>query len=67
MRPDTRPGVDLFMPIPNAALSRKFVNLCESRNASAARELLAEISRWVVDLDGNLVRDFQTTGFDGRV
>ena len=67
MRPETRPGVDLFARLPRARLSPKFVNLRDSRNASAGRELLAEIGRWVVDLDGNLVRDFQTTGFDGRV
>ena len=28
---------------------------------------MREISHWVVDLDGNLVRDFQTTGFDARI
>lgn len=67
MRPDTRVGIDLFSEIPKAKLNPKFVNLRDSRNASAARELMAEIGRWVVDLDGNFVRDFQTTGFDGRV
>ena len=65
--PDTRPGVDLFASVSGARLNRKFVNLRDGRNASAARELLTEIGRWLVDLDGNLVRDFQTTGFDGRV
>ncbi len=67
MRPDTRKGVDLFAPIRGAKLNPKFVNLKEVRNSSAARELLHEISPWIVDLDGNLVRDFQTTGFDARI
>ena len=66
MRPDTRPGVDLFTPIEGADLNPKFLNLRDGRNSSAARELLQEIGRWVVDMDGNLVRDFQTTGFDAR-
>jgi len=67
MRSDTRAGVDLFEVLSKAKLNPKFVNLRDSRNASAGRELLAEIGRWFVDLDGNFVRDFQTTGFDGRV
>jgi hypothetical protein len=66
MRPDTRPGVDLFTLIEGADLNPKFLNLRDGRNSSAARELLQEIGRWVVDMDGNLVRDFQTTGFDAR-
>jgi len=66
MRPDTRVGVDLFVPIAGAKLNAKFLHLRDSRNQSAARELLREIGPWAVDLDGNLVRDFQTTGFDAR-
>ena len=67
MRPDTRKGVDLFARLPRAKLNPKFVGLRDTRNSSAAREILREISHWAVDLDGNLVRDFQTTGFDARV
>ncbi len=67
MRVETRAGVDLFMALPTAKLNPKFVHLRDSRNASASRELLMEIGRWFVDLDGNFVRDFQTAGFDGRV
>jgi hypothetical protein len=67
MQPASPTGIDLFATIPGAKLSPKFLNLRDSRNASAARDLLTEIGRWVVDLDRNLVRDFQTTGFDGRI
>jgi hypothetical protein len=66
MRQDTRVGVDLFATVAKARLNPKFVNLRDGRNPSAAREYLREMSRWVVDLDGNLVKDFQTTGFDSR-
>lgn len=66
MRPDTRAGVNLFATFGGAKLNPKFINLRDRRNSSPARDLLGEIGRWVVDLDGNLVRDFQTTGFDAR-
>ncbi len=64
--PDLRPGVDLFAPVRGVKPSPKFKNLRDSRNRSAASEMLREIGRWLPDLDGNLVRDFQTTGFDAR-
>lgn len=67
MQPDTRPGVDLFEDIPGAKLNPKFLNLRDRPNPSAGRELLREVGRWFVDLDGNFVRDFQTTGFDSRI
>lgn len=66
MRKDTRKGVDLFAPIKGARLNPKFVNLRDRKIPSAAREYLREMARWIVDLDENLVRDFQTTGFDSR-
>ena len=67
MRSDTLEGVDLFAAISGAKLNPKFVALRDNRNSSAAHELMREMAPWVVDLDGNLVRDFQTTGFDGRI
>lgn len=68
MSPKARRGVDLFAPSEDTKnLNPKFINLRDSRNSSAARELLTEISHWFVDLDGNFVKDFQTTGFDARI
>jgi hypothetical protein len=67
MRSDARKGVDLFAAASGVKLNPKFIALRDTRNSSAARALLREIAPWVVDLDGNFVRDFQTTGFDARI
>ncbi|WBO22511.1 hypothetical protein [Sphingomonas abietis] len=73
MRPDfsefpTLPdGVDLFAPLADEAkLHPAFRVLREMPNQSGARAMVAEIARWVPDLDGNLVLDFQTTGYSAR-
>lgn len=59
--------MDLFAQLSGAKLNPRFVVLKDTRNSSAARDLLRELALWVVDLDGNFVRDFQTTGFDARI
>ena len=60
-------GVDLFRSIANEAkLHPAFRMLRDGPNQSAARAMLTEIARWVPDLDGNLVLDFQTTGYSAR-
>jgi hypothetical protein len=65
---DQPPGVDLFAPIAGVSkLHDAFVMLRDGFNQASAREILTEIIRWVPDLDGNLVRDFQTTGYSARV
>jgi hypothetical protein len=59
-------GVDLFaqhVADPNP----KFVNLRDAYQSSATREVMAEIARWYDDIDGNFVKDFQSTGFDARL
>ncbi len=66
--PKAKRGVDLFAPVKGAKnLDEKFVNLRDGINSSAAREFLTELARWFVDQDGNFAKDFQTTGFNGRV
>ncbi|MBL6612403.1 MAG: hypothetical protein ISS15_21115 [Alphaproteobacteria bacterium] len=68
MSPKAKRGVDLFSLIKGVKnLDEKFINLRDSVTSSAARELLTEISYWFVDRDGNFAKDFQTTGFDGRL
>lgn len=68
MQSKSRRGIDLFSPVKGVTkLNPKFVNLRDSANTSAAREIMSEIARWFVDQDGNFVKDFQTTGFDSRI
>lgn len=62
------PGIDLFAMIPGVEnLHPAFRYLRDGVNQRAAKELLRELSRWIPDLDGNLARDFQTTGYSARV
>ncbi|MDB5576424.1 MAG: hypothetical protein JWR80_1600 [Bradyrhizobium sp.] len=61
-------GVDLFAPI--ADIERQapeFRYLRDGFNQSAARDLLRALQPWIEDLDGNLVKDFQSTGYSARV
>ena len=68
MAEKTIPGVQLFELLEKVTnLNPMFENLRDSLNPSAARQMLEEIEPWIKDKDGNLVRDFQTTGFDGRI
>jgi len=68
MAEKTIPGVQLFEQLEKVTnLNPMFKNLRDSPNPSAARQMLEELESWVKDKDGNLVRDFQTTGFDGRI
>lgn len=60
-------GVDLFAPQPPAVtLHPAYLLLRDGATQSAARAMLTEVARWVPDLDGNLVKDFQTTGYSAR-
>jgi hypothetical protein len=61
-------GIDLFAPIAGIRrLHPAFVMLRDGFNQASARELLGEVMRWVPDLDGNFVRDFQTSGYSARI
>ncbi|WP_353204710.1 hypothetical protein [Sphingomonas sp.] len=66
---DAQPeGVDLFATLGNIGRHHDaYVMLRDGFNQGAARALLEEVSRWVPDLDGNLARDFQTSGYSARV
>lgn len=60
--------IDLFIPVaPASALHPNFKILAEGEHHSSARGLLRELVQTFVDVDGNFVRDFQTTGFNARL
>lgn len=60
--------LDLFTPVvPTEKLHPSFVKLCRSEAFAPARRLIAEIMPHYVDVDGNFVEQFQTTGFDARL
>ncbi|MBX3575088.1 MAG: hypothetical protein KF694_22305 [Mesorhizobium sp.] len=59
-------GIDLFAHVVEKP-NEKFVNLRNAPQPSATRGVMAEVARWYDDLDGNFVKDFQSTGFDARV
>ena len=61
-------GTDLFAGLANVERYHDaYVMLRDGFNQGAARALLEEISRWVPDLDGNLARDLQTSGYSARI
>jgi hypothetical protein len=60
--------IDLFTPVvPPTALHPNFKILAEGEHHSSAREILRELVQTFVDIDGNFVKDFQTTGFNARL
>ena len=48
-------------------LNPNFENIRSSKEYSSAREIIAEIMPHYKDVDGNFIKDFQTTGFDSRL
>lgn len=59
---------EIFIPtVSEEKLNPIFKVLAESEAYSSARELIKEIAYAFVDLDGNYVKDFQTTGISGRL
>jgi len=63
-----KPAIDLFTPVaPIASLNPHFKILSQGEHHSSARGILTELVQTFVDVDGNFVRDFQTTGFNARL
>ena len=48
-------------------LNPNFENIRSLKEYSSAREIIAEIMPHYKDVDGNFIKDFQTTGFDSRL
>ena len=62
------PPVDFFsLVVPANRLNPTFINVRELEQYSAAREIIEPMMRWYVDVDGNFVEQFQTTGFNSRL
>jgi len=61
-------GVDLFTPLsPDEKLHSSFELVNNHAVWSPARAILSEMMKHYVDVDGNFVEQFQTTGFDSRL
>ena len=63
-----RRPVDIFnLAVPVTSLHPVFKILYEEEHHSAAREIMRELVQTFIDIDGNFVRDFQTTGCNARL
>lgn len=61
-------GVDLFgLQAPAESLHPAFRLLNSAAHWTPARAIMSEMMRHFVDVDGNFVQQFQTTGFDSRI
>ena len=61
-------GCELLTPIvEDSALHRHFRSLITGSGHIPAQEMLSEVFRRFPSPDGNLIRDFQTAGFDARI
>lgn len=65
---DASKPLDLFTPIvPTEKFHPGFVHLLRDEAFFPARRMITEIMPHYVDVDGNFVEQFQSTGFDARV
>lgn len=65
---DTSEPLDLFKPIVSyEKMHPSFAKLCQSEAFAPARRQIAEIMPHYVDVDGNFIEQFQTSGFDARL
>jgi len=61
-------GIDLFTPVVPAGKQHPyFVRLCSDSALLPARSIIKEMMPHYIDVDGNFVEQFQSTGFDSRV
>lgn len=60
--------MDLFIPIvADKKIHPFFLRLRDEPSFSSAKEIIAEMAPHFVDIDGNYVEQFQSTGFDARL
>lgn len=59
---------EIFTPqVKEDALHDYFKILAQNKGYEAARKLITEAAYAFIDVDGNYIKDFQTTGFDSRL
>lgn len=59
---------DPIIPVvERSRLHQNFLFLVEGDGHSAARDIIRELAYAFIDVDGNFVKDFQTTGFNARL
>jgi len=59
--------MDFFIELKKKNINSDFLLLNNSSNYSAAKNIIEPLMRWYVDIDGNFVEQFQTTGFNQRI
>lgn len=65
---DKRKVLDLFTPIVSIQkMHPSFAKLCQNKAFAPARRQITEIMPHYIDVDGNFVEQFQTSGFDARL
>jgi hypothetical protein len=65
---DTKERIDLFAPVvPIARQHPYFVKLAGEPSFLPARSIINEMMPHFIDIDGNFVEQFQSTGFDARL
>jgi hypothetical protein len=65
---DEKRGPDLFVPVlPAERLHPDFIHLSKDSAFVPARAIVNEMMPHYVDVDGNFVEQFQSTGFDARL
>ena len=65
---ETTTPLDLFTPVVSyEKMHPSFAKLCQSNAFAPARRQIAEIMPHYVDVDGNFVEQFQSSGFDARL
>jgi hypothetical protein len=65
---ETEARKEILLPmVPAEKLHPDFRHLIEDPQYSAARRVIEETAYAFVDVDGNYIKDFQTTGFPGRL
>lgn len=62
-------NINLFEPLMKTStkLNPHFEEVRSQNKFSSAREIITELMNHYVDIDGNFIEQFQTTGFDSRL